>query len=599
MKKENQLTHLDGQQIYQAFLSGAYEIIDHREVLNRINVFPIADGDTGSNLSFTMQSIIDNAQPSSLPKESLQSIADAALMGARGNSGIIFAQLINGIYMAINEESTISLSSFIQAIQSAKQYAYQAISQPVEGTIITVISDWADALLSMDPTSLTFEELLEQSIIAATVSLNETTSKLKALQDANVVDSGAQGLLYFIQGMLSYIKTGHVHLPDNSTNDINTLPFPVSAHEDFDENYRYCVEGILQGTSLDKQQIKSAIQSLGNSLIIIGHTQKIRIHIHTNHPEKLFDIPKTFGTIIFQKADDMKRQYESIHRRKHPIALLTDSIADIPKELMDQYQIHLLPLNLIIEQTNYLDKVTISPQYFYQLMDELTDYPSSSQPTVKEAEKVLTELAEHYPSIIAITVSSQMSGTYETLVKANKQGKLAQHQIEIIDSKQNSGAQGLVVKAAAEAIDAGYTFEEVVKRVKESIKKTKIFVSVPTLKYMLKSGRIGKAQAFAADVVNLKPVVSIDQDGNGIVIGKTFSINGNTKKIQSLVKSMMQEGQIKEYAIVHANGGDRVQAFETFYTQLIGQAPAYIMEISPIVAMSAGLGTVAIALITE
>lgn len=373
----------------------------------------------------------------------------------------------------------------------------------------------------------------------------------------------------------------------------------TAVHENFDENYRYCVEAILQGKNLELDKMRSKLEEMGDSLIIAGNKNKIRLHIHTNDAEKLFYELKGCGKIIFQKSDDMKRQYETIHDRKSETALLTDSIADLPKEFMDKHQIHLIPLNLLIDGTNYLDKVTISSNYFYDLMEESETYPSSAQLTTKEAEKVLIELADHYESIIIITVSTQMSGTYNVFKKAIQNNALLGTKIKVIDSKQNSGAQGLVVKKAAEALEAGHSFEEVVEITEETIKKTKIFVSVPTLKYMLKSGRIGKAQALAGDILNLKPVVSIDDAGDGIVIGNAFSTRGNTRKIQDLVKEIMKDHQIESYAIVHANGGERVIEFENYYTKLIGKSPDYVMDISSIVAMSVGIGTVAIALTTE
>lgn len=594
-----EMTKIDGRDIYQAFISGANEVIKERIELNRINVFPIADGDTGSNLAFTMNSIIENAEPFDSPKDTLGSIADAALMGARGNSGIIFAQFINGIFMETDEKDYIEMSDFAQTVKKAGNYAYKAISDPVEGTMITVIDDWADSLVYLADSSKNFLELFTESLEDAWVSLNETPEKLQVLKDANVVDSGGKGFVHFIEGFLHFVKTGEFENVLGRAERFKSIDLMTLVHENFDENYRYCVEAILQGEDLELDKMRNKLEEMGDSLIIAGNKNKIRLHIHTNDAEALFYELKDYGKIVFQKSDDMKRQYESIHDRKSEIAILTDSIADLPKELMDQHQVHLIPLNLLIEDTNYLDKVTISSNYFYELMDELETYPSSAQPTTKEAEKVLIELAAHYESIIVITVSSQMSGTYDVLKKASQSEALLGTQIKIIDSKQNSGAQGLVVKKAAEALEAGHSFEEVIEIVEATIKKTKIFVSVPTLKYMLKSGRIGKAQALAGDILNLKPVVSIDEAGDGIVIGNAFSTRGNMRKIQDLVKEMMKDNKIESYAIVHANGGKRVKEFEDYYTKLIGKSPDYIMDISSIVAMSAGIGTVAIALTTE
>lgn len=590
---------MDSEDIYYSFISGANEVIKEKLELNRINVFPIADGDTGNNLAYTMNSIIENAELLKTPKETLASIADAALMGARGNSGIIFAQFVNGLYMETTEDEAIGLSDFAFAMNKAGDYAYEAISNPVEGTMVTVISEWADSLSTLAESTRDFKEMLADSLKVALVSLSETPEKLQVLKDANVVDSGAKGFVHFIEGFAQFLATGQVENLKSALGRVEFQEDAIDVHENFDSSYRYCVEGILQGEDLELVEMKSKLETMGDSLIMAGNNQKMRLHIHTDDPEEVFYFLKDYGKITFQKADDMRRQYESIYDRKHEIAILTDSIADLPKEIMDEHQIHLLPLNIIIDDVNYLDKLTISSNYFYELMDELKTYPSSAQITVKEAEKALLDIAVNYDEIIAITVSSKMSGTYDSLVKASQHPDLENKRIKIIDSKQNSGAEGLVVKKAAEALDAGHDFDELVAIVEETIKKTSIFVSVPTLEYMLKSGRIGKAQAFAANMVNLKPVVAIDEDGNGIVIGNAFSTRGNMRKIQELVKNIMEENPIESYATIHSNAGERMTEFKQYYTDLIGRAPDYTMDISSIVAMSAGVGVVAIALTTK
>lgn len=590
---------LTNEEIYYSFISGANEVIKEKLELNRINVFPIADGDTGSNLAYTMNSIIENAEILKTPKETLASIADAALMGARGNSGIIFAQFVNGMYMEISEKKTVNLEDFAYSINKAGEYAYEAIANPVEGTMVTVISDWADSLSNLAKGTINFKDMLSDSLKAALKSLSETPDKLKILKEANVVDSGAKGFVHFIQGFSGFLETDKVEDLKTILGKIAFNDEAMNVHENFDLNYRYCVEGIVQGNDLKLKEMKEILETMGDSLIMAGNNQKMRLHIHTNDPEELFYFLKDYGKITFQKADDMRRQYESIYDQKNDIAILTDSIADLPKEIMDEHQIHLLPLNLLIDDVNYLDKLTISSNHFYELMDELETYPSSAQITAKEAEKALMDIAVNYKQILVITVSSKMSGTYDSLLQASKHPALEDTQIKIIDSKQNSGAQGLLVKKAAEALEVGHNFEELVEITEEAIEKTSIFVSVPTLKYMLKSGRIGKAQAFAANIVNLKPVVSIDEHGDGIVIGNAFSTRGNTQKIQELVKNIMKENEIESYAIVHSNAGERKEAFEEYYTELIGQEPDYTMDISSIVALSAGVGVVAIALMTK
>lgn len=198
-QKTEGLTKINGQTIYQAFISGANEVIKEKIELNRINVFPIADGDTGNNLAYTMNSIIENAEPFASPKETLGSIADAALMGARGNSGIIFAQFINGVFMETDDTDYFEMKDFARIVKKAGEYAYKAISDPVEGTMITVIDEWADSLVYLADSSKDFLELFSDSLKDAWVSLNETSEKLQVLKDANVVDSGGKGFVHLLK----------------------------------------------------------------------------------------------------------------------------------------------------------------------------------------------------------------------------------------------------------------------------------------------------------------------------------------------------------------------------------------------------------------
>jgi len=591
--------HLDSEKLYYAFVSGANRIIKQKNELNRINVFPVADGDTGTNLAFTMQTIIEETQMKGSAKETIGSIAEAALTGARGNSGIIFAQFLNGLHLGLDDEKEITLSGFSEAVECAVLYAYKSITNPVEGTIISVMKDWSNSLRLLKDRVTDFSQLFTISLEAATQSLQSTPKMLKVLRDASVVDAGGKGFVCFLEGITNYFLKVQVEETDYVSADVEFKDSGLHSNENTKPSHRYCTEALIKGEQIDLEMLRNNLVDLGESLIVAGSPKKVKIHLHTNHPEILFDRLREFGMIIQQKADDMLRQFETVHSRKHKIALVTDSIADLPKELMDKHQIHLIPLNLLIGDSCYLDKLTISPSYLYESMDDAKKYPTSSQPTVKAVESYLNSIVPYYESIIVITVSNKMSGTYDTIVKAAKKIESAGAKITVIDSMLNSGGQGLVVLKAAEAIEKGVEFTNVIKIINDTIKKTKIFVSVDTLKYMVRSGRIKKYTGLAAKMLNLKPVVSINNSGDGIVIGKALSVKANTKKMQALIKEITRTKKIVSYSIVHANAIDRANEYEQIFSPLIGRTPEYITEISSIVAMNAGVGCVAIALTTE
>lgn len=592
------ISKLDSEKLYYSFVAGAQEVIKNKNSLNEINVFPVADGDTGSNLSSTMHAIILEAKISGSVKDTMNSIADAALTGARGNSGIIIAQYINGIFLSLMDEETITIPSFAETVKNAVPYAYQAISDPVEGTIITVIREWADAVYSHKDLSATFSELFSKSLITANKSLEATTSRLKVLQDSKVVDSGAKGFVYFLQGFETFLRTGKVDL------EVSDEPENLSFNEELihsqgEIRHRYCTEALLSADSIDLEALRAELALYGDSLIVAGNNHKARIHIHANAPEQVFQVLRKKGIILQQKADDMVRQNESAFDRKYDTALITDSIADIPQAMLDHYQVHMLPLNLNFDNTSYLDKVTMTPELFYPLLEEAIEYPKSSQPNPIVVEKYLETVLSHYDKVIILTVAKEQSGTNSVFQNAVSKKLHEGKKIAVIDSKRNSGAEGLLVMKAAEMIAAETSFDEIVGAIERLRDRTNIFVSVNNLKYMVRSGRLSRVSGLAAMTLNLKPVVSIDAEGKGSIAEKAFSEKGNEKKLFRLLEKVNAQEKISRYVIVHANNPEKAEAYRNRSVALLGKEPEYIMNISTIVGMSAGVGTVAISYMCE
>ena len=202
------ISELNGKQLYYSFLSGAQRIFENQKLLNRINVFPVNDADTGTNLAATMRSIMDAIIPTDNLKETAVALADAALTGARGNSGIIFAQFLYGFGNEIKTGQTMDIKSFAESMRNAVNYAYEAIANPVEGTILTVIKDWAEYLYALKDIIDDFIKLLIEAFERAQQSLAETTAKLPVLARSHVVDAGAKGFVVFLEGILDFFTKG-------------------------------------------------------------------------------------------------------------------------------------------------------------------------------------------------------------------------------------------------------------------------------------------------------------------------------------------------------------------------------------------------------
>ena len=586
---------LNAKQLYNAIINGAIKVIENKKGLNSINVFPVADGDTGTNLASLMNTLIEETKEADNPKAVLNNVADAAINGARGNSGIIFAQYFNGMMMNLDNKNEINLIDLTLSFNGGVSYAYKAISNPIEGTMITLMRQLADELNNIKDKADNIIDALDHAFNNLQQGLKNTTNQLKVLKDNKVVDAGAKGFVHFVEGIIEYLKTGNLKTYKVSAETIGL----THDHNAEAINFRFCTEALISGVNLNPEEIKKSVSKLGDSLVVAGNPNKLRLHIHTNEPHQFYASLRLFGKIEQQKVDDMIKQHELATSKKYKIALVTDSIADLPMDYVEQHQIVMVPLNLIIEGSNYYDKLTVTSDTFYQMMDDLKVYPTSAQPTLKSIENLFSFLGSYYDEIIAVTVSSQMSGTNNVFNQAAEKFKNSKTKIKVIDSKRNSGAQGLIVMEAAEAIASGKKFDEVIKVAEKAVSKAQIYVSVKTLKYMVRSGRVSKTTGLIGKLVNLKPVIGIDKDGKGIIADKGLSLKSSFNKIKKHVTDALVAGGIKKYAIVHANALDRAKEYQQAFSKLIGKEPAYVIDISSIVAMSAGIGTVAIAYLEE
>lgn len=585
------IRYLDARRFLRGLQMGAKAVIRHRSELNKINVFPVADADTGINLALTMQAIMDKARPGISLRDTFHSIADSALVGARGNSGIIFAQYLYGLSRELPDKSAINLAGFAQGAQRAVKHLYDSLLNPVEGTMLTVIREWSDFLVEHSARSHDFLHLLTSSLTAARKSLLDTPNRLKVLADAGVVDAGASGFVYFLEGIVDFIHKGSLRDVDKPV-AADELALPSETHSSEPGVNRYCTEAILSGCDRSNNYVKGVLAQHGDSLILAGDREKLHIHIHTARPEVVFEELYRLGQVSGAKIDDMRRQYQISHQRRFEIGLITDSASDLPLELMDKYQIVNLPFGMNFGNRSYLDKLNIQPEGFYRMLKSDPHHPSSSQPSPALVRSMAEELATHYDKVIAVHISSALSGVYQgmaALATDSLNGKLG-----VIDSRQLSVSEGLLTFRVAMAIEAGMSFDEIMLQAPLWAKNTRIYTDVSTLRYMVRGGRVPPLAGFVASMLNLRPIVGLDEDGKAKILGKSFSRAANAGKIISLVKKDLQNFKLWDYAIVHADAESRARMYAREMEKITGRPPAYIMPLSPVVGVHNGIGAVAL-----
>lgn len=576
---------LDAQTIHAAFLTACDFIITNRENLNAINLFPVADGDTGDNMAATALSVIHLSAVKPSLQETLSSLANSALLGARGNSGMIFSQFFNGLSEAALDTDQLDTVSFANLIAQAGVSVRSAILHPVEGTIITVIDAWSASLLKYAPDFACFKELMNQTLADVNQALQNTTGMLEVLQEAQVVDAGALGFYHFINGFADYLNNPRVLNMDHHDHDCVTAHHEVFA-EGSPPLQRYCTEVLLTGESIDRIQLATELEQFGDSIVSSGNASLCRFHVHCTDPATVFKAVASKGKITQSKAQDMLRQFQMIHQRKHPIAIVTDSSADLPLEFMEEHQIHVIQLNMFLDGHHLLDKICVNQNTFYDELSQLKTYPKTSFPSPAILQEHLQHLANHYDQVLVLPISQALSGTHDAIVKASA----GMNNLHVINTKQTSGGLGLLVKHAAQLIATGASIEQIKEELLSKIPKIHFYVYVNQFDSLIRSGRMSKFSGMLAQFAHLKPIIILNEEGKAALHDKAFSEAKALSKILAYVNKMREAQTIEAYGILHAGVPDKAAELARMTTEAFGKAPDFIEHASTVIGLHAGKG---------
>lgn len=607
--------YVDGIVIRNWFISGMREIEISRKHLNSINVFPVADGDTGDNLATTIRAMVEKTVFEKYFGKMLNDISSVGLRHARGNSGIIFASYFKGLANKCKNLEMITHQEFARLAKDAVAHLYEIIENPVEGTMISVINDWANFLHSNSDKYLNIEEMMSAAYKCALSSLESTKDKLEVLRKHNVVDSGAEGFVKFLKGIDNFMnaeKKDSSKLNSETEND-ETENDDADKTKSFDDSndtitYRFCTEVLLEINDFSpslESDIKEALKGLGDSLIVSLFEKSLRVHIHTNNPNKVVFLLKKYGKISEQKIEDMLFQNNINKNKLYNTAILTDSIADITDKFVLENQIHVLPLSLIIEEVSYIDKQSVKLSDLFAEINSGVEYPKSSLPSPSIIEDMLIKILERYEKVLIVTVSGKLSGTLNTInmvlrmLKEDKPELFLGKSIEVVDSRLNSGAEALIVYEANERLKEGMEISDISKELEQIISKTKIYVCLETLDNAVKGGRVPAKIGKIGNMLGARPIMTLDAEGNGTAFGISFSKKGITKKIFGLMKRINKEKGIKNYTIVHADNLSLAEEYREFMVSLTGKEPVFLTEISAVTAIHSGEGCVAISFTTE
>lgn len=309
---------INGKTLRDAFISGANSIANQKKSVDELNVFPVPDGDTGTNMSMTMGNALialERMHDDVTVSEVAEQTASALLRGARGNSGVILSLIFRGFSKGFNGKKEASISDFVTALDQGVSGAYKSIMKPTEGTILTVVRLASERAAAISVSAKDEVSLWEEVCKSASEALEDTPNLLPALKKAGVVDAGGKGLLIIFEAMLEVFKGGEIIKPDAPA-EKKAVTFDTfsSTVGDFDEeiNFTYCTEMLITKASgsPDCSKLRAYLETIGDCVVVVDDDDIIKVHVHTNNPGKAIERALKFGTINLPKIENMKMQHE-------------------------------------------------------------------------------------------------------------------------------------------------------------------------------------------------------------------------------------------------------------------------------------------------
>lgn len=407
---------INGHAFYNMVVNASNRLVEESDFVNALNVFPVPDGDTGTNMSMTFKAAvkeIENLNSESIGETS-KKLAKGALMGARGNSGVILSQILRGISKGLEGKNDVDSTELALAFLEGSKSAYKAVMRPTEGTILSVIRAAAEAAVKEEKQDVI--DLLKVVVDASKVMLDKTPELLPALKKAKVVDSGGMGLYIILQGMYDALKDGiKAEIKDVVVKDANVTGAGAGSAKDIDIKFGYCTEFIILGDAKKAKAFQDEIESLGDSMIVVGYDDVIKVHIHTNNPGLVLEKAVAVGELSKIKIDNMREEHREMLEKEE---LLADKNEEVEAEEVEMKKYAFVSVAMGSGITNVLKDLGV---------DYVIEGGQTMNPSTQDMMECISKLnAEH----IFILPNNK-----NIIMAANQAAEIADKDVRVIPTK--------------------------------------------------------------------------------------------------------------------------------------------------------------------
>jgi DegV family protein with EDD domain len=560
------IAYVDGPRLSRSLFAAADWVAAGRDEINRINVFPVPDGDTGTNFSLTLRAVADALRAlgdAPLP-DTARTAARAAVLGARGNSGMMLAHFLMGFAESLGDARTGSTRDIAAALRRGADRLYESLEDPREGSILTVSREAAAAAERAAADSEDVAAFMARLLAEAERALARTPELMAALKEAGVVDAGGKGFVRMIEGVVRFIEGDPiVAVPASEFPPADLAPaalVEVAAERDF----QFCTEVLVRGEQLPPaNEVRAAMHAFGGSIVVAVIADILKLHVHTDTPEAVFTYVARWGRVESTKADDMRAQHRRLaHVERRPVVVVTDSSADLPDGVLDRHHIAMVPLQVMFGNETFRDRVELRPDEFYRRLRTARELPTTSQPAPAEFVRILRDAREQADEVVAVLLSGTLSGTLQSAQAAVRAAGLTG--IHLVDSLTASLGLGLLALRGAELAESGWTGADIARELRRVRQRSGMFVTVDRYDNLLRSGRVSRGKAWLAGVLDVKPILSIDRSGRVVPIDRVRGRDNLVPRVLSLVeRQLTPRPAAVRFGVVHADAPDVAERVRT------------------------------------
>ena len=614
MSDRSGIRYVDGPRLRRALLAACRSGRRCKAELNRINVFPVADGDTGTNLSLTLEAVAGELAGSRERRvdQVAAAAARSALLGARGNCGMMLSQFLLGFSGGLKGRARASLAEFASALTEGARSLDAAVENPVEGTILTVVRESASKAVYQGGVEGTgdFADAMVAVRSTARASLARTPDLLPVLAEAGVVDAGAQGFVEMVEGVVRLIEEGDdgVEVVDGERTQEEVHPewSPIGAaeHPFTYGSRRYCTEILVEGPDLPGEEVvRAALAEGSEELLVIRSEEILKIHLHTDHPRDAIDYCAGVGTVVAHKAEDMLAQFEAARDARgkavrRPVGIMVDSASDLPDAVARAHGIHMVPLLLIDGDRTLRDRIDITAEQFHAQLESGGPLPTTSQPPPGDFIASYEQASTESEVVVAILVAASLSGVFGSAENANR---LVPHlDVRLVDSRAASILIGLLALRAAELAEGGMSPDEIIAEVVRIRGQSGILFTVRNLDRLIASGRVSQFAGWLGGVLDLKPVLGLAGDGKVKAYGKARGAARAKKMILDTVEAAIPPKAKKvRFGVIHAAAPEMAAQLRGELAARWEGAEILVAPITPVIATHLGPGAWGIAYTVE